>query len=310
MHASFLEVLTENERQANRSCAFAGLWTAVICLAIVAIGFTGAFYISGKWMLLYLAGMVLPMLAIAGYAKLRDYRGSELKFLMVLGSALIPFCMSIPSAFGFFLMALPIVVSARYLSRKFVWETYFMVVCLTALTTIPHAAFGLPISTIEQANAAKFSAFLADGSIDRMAYWRGLLVWCVPSHVICLGFFAIILSRICRDGQEALEHQAKVYARLADVEKGLVLAAAAQVMSGLCLPSGVLCPDEGGQRTEDDGQRLGTSDEGRRQPEVGDWSTTAIVKCISRCKARAAADPEFAALVERDPAAAVREVQG
>ena len=49
---------------------------------------------------------------------------------------------------------------------------------------------------------------------------------------------------------------------------------------------------------------------GTRQPEVGDWSTTAIVKCISRCKARAAADPEFAALVERDPAAAVREVQG
>ena len=47
-----------------------------------------------------------------------------------------------------------------------------------------------------------------------------------------------------------------------------------------------------------------------RQPEVGDWSTTAIVKCISRCKARAAVDSEFAALVERDPAAAVREVQG
>ena len=63
MRGSLLEVLVENERQANRSCAFAGLWTA----------------------------------AIAGYAKLRDYRGAELKFLMVLGSALIQFCMSIPS---------------------------------------------------------------------------------------------------------------------------------------------------------------------------------------------------------------------
>ena len=310
MSASLLEVLTENERQANRSCAIAGLLTAAICLVIVAVGFTGAFYISGKWMLLYLAGMVLPMLAIAGYAKLRDYRGSELKFLMVFGSALIPFCMSIPSAFGLFLMALPIVVSARYLSRKFVWETYLAVVCLTALTTVPHAAFGLPISTIEKANVAKFSAFLADGSFDRMAYWRGLLVWCVPSHTICLGFFAIILSRLCRDGQDALAHQAKVDARLADVEKGLLLAAAAQVTSCLCPPSGVLCPDEGGQRTEDRGQRQGTSDEGRPQPKVDTWSTTAIVKCISRCKARAAADPEFAALVERDPAAAVREVQG
>ena len=28
MSASFLEVLTENERQANRSCVIAGLWTA------------------------------------------------------------------------------------------------------------------------------------------------------------------------------------------------------------------------------------------------------------------------------------------
>ena len=43
--------------------------------------------------------------------------------------------------------------------------------------------------------------------------------------------------------------------------------------------------------------------------DVSDWSTTQIIKCISRCKERAAADPEFAALVERDPAAAVREVQ-
>ena len=302
MSSSLLEVLTENERQANRSCVLAGLWTAAICLAIVAVGFTGAFYISGKWMLLYLAGMVLPILAIAGYAKLRDYRGSELKFLMVLGSALIPFCMSVPSAFGFFLMALPIVVSARYLSRKFVWETYFMVVCLTALTTIPHAAFWLPISTIEKANIAKFSAFLADGSFDRMAYWRGLLVWCVPSHVICLGFFAIILSRLCCDGQEALAHQAKVYARLADVEKGLAIAATMEVMNGR---------DEDGRRGVSPREQMrqdaaSTS----HQPEVGDWSTTAIVKCISRCKARAAADPEFAALVERDPAAAVREVQG
>ena len=301
MSGSLLEVLTENERRANRSCAIAGLWTAAICFVIVAVGFTGAFYISGKWMLLYLVGMVLPILAIAGYAKLRDYRGSELKFLMVLGSALIPFCMSVPSAFGFFLMALPIVVSARYLSRKFVWETYAMIVCLTVLTTVPHAALGLPISMIEEANIAKFSAFLADGSFDRMAYWRGLLVWCVPSHTICLGFFAILLSRLCRDGQEALAHQAKVDARLADVEKGLAIAATMEVMRDQ--GSGIRDQDENALSTKH--QALGT-----RQPEVGDWSTTAIVKCISRCKARAAADPEFAALVERDPAAAVREVQG
>ena len=309
MGGSLLEVLTENERRANRSCVIAGLWTAAICLGIVLVGLTGALYISRRWMALYFAGMVLPMLAIAGYAKRRGYRGAEIKFLMVLGSALVPVCMSVPSAFGFFLMALPLTVSARYLSRKFVWETYAMVVCLVIITSIPHAAFGRPIASVESANIPKFSAFLADGTFDRMAYWRGLQIWCVPSFSVCLAFFAIILSRLCRDGQEALAHQAKVCARLADVEKGLVLAAAAQVTSCLCPPSGGLCPDEGGQRTEDSGQRLGTLDGGRPQPEVGDWSTTQIVKCISRCKERAARDSEFAALIERDPAAAVREVQ-
>ena len=45
------------------------------------------------------------------------------------------------------------------------------------------------------------------------------------------------------------------------------------------------------------------------QPKVDTWSTTQIIKCISRCKERAAKDPEFAALVERNPAAAVREVE-
>ena len=230
MSGSFLEVLTENERRANRSCAIAALWTAAVCFAIALVGLTGALYISRGWMAFYFAGMALPMLAIAGYAKWRGYCGSKLKFLMVLGAALVPVCMSVPSAFGFFLMALPIAVSARYLSRKFVWETYVMVVCLVILTSIPHAAFGLPISTIESANIPKFTAFLADGSFDRMAYWKGLQIWCVPSLSVCLGFFAIILSRLCHDGQDVLAHQAKVYARLTDVEKGLAIAATMEVM--------------------------------------------------------------------------------
>ena len=303
MGGSLLEVLTENEQRANRSCAVAALWTAAVCLVIALVGLTGALYISRGWMVFYLVGMVLPMLAIAGYAKGRDYRGSELKFLMVLGAALIPVCMSVPTAFGFFLMALPIAVSARYLSRKFVWETYVMVVCLVILTSIPHAAFGLPISTIETANIPKFSAFLADGSVDRLAYWKGLQIWCVPSLAVGLGFFAIILSRLCRDGQDALAHQAKVYARLADVEKGLAIAATMEVMRG----EGSGIGDQGlgiGDRGSGNGE-----EEKPNQPEVSDWSTTQIVKCIARCKERAAVDPEFAALVERDPAAAVREVQ-
>ena len=46
MSGSLLEVLTENERRANRSCAVAGLWTAAVCAIICLIGLTGAFGIS------------------------------------------------------------------------------------------------------------------------------------------------------------------------------------------------------------------------------------------------------------------------
>ena len=102
------------------------------------------------------------------------------------------------------------------------------------------------------------------------------------------------MSRLCRDGQDALSHQAKVYARLADVEKGLAIAATMEVMrDGAGGGSGLLA----------------ASEEKRNQPKVDTWSTTQIIKCISRCKARAAADPAFAALVEQNPAAAVKEVQ-
>ena len=308
MRGSLLEVLTDNEFRANRSCVLAGLWTAAVCALLCLIGLTGAFGISRWWMCWYAGVIILPILAIAAYAKARDYRGAEIKHLIVLGAALVPTGLSVPTLLGFFLMPLPIVVAGRYLSRRFIWETYLLVLVVTLVLTVPHACFGVPSCPLCDEARDSLQLFL-DGRFGRFRYWRYLVVHCYPSCAICLSFFAIAMNRLCRDGQDALDHQAKVYARLADVEKGLVLAAAAQVMSGICPPSGVLCPDEGRQRTEDSGQRLGTSDEGRPQPEVGDWSTTQIIKCISRCKERAAKDPEFAALVERDPAAAVREVQ-
>ena len=308
MSGSLLEVLTDNECRANRSCVIAGLWTAAVCALICLIGLTGAFGISRWWMCWYAGVIILPILAIAAYAKARGYRGTEVKHLIILGAALVPAGLSVPTLLGFFLMPLPIVVAGRYLSRRFIWETYLIALVATLALMVPHARFGVPCYPLCEEARGSLQLFL-DGRFGRFRYWRYLAVHCYPSFAICLSFFAIILGRLCRDGQDALAHQAKVYARLADVEKGLVLAAAAQVMSSLCPPSDVLCPDEGGQRTEDSGQRQGTSDEGRPQPEVGDWSTTQIIKFISRCKARAAEDPEFAALVEKDPAAAVKEVQ-
>ena len=301
MSGSLLEVLTDNEFRANRSCVLAGLWTAAVCAFICLIGLTGAFGISRWWMCWYAGVIILPILAIAAYAKARDYRGAEIKHLIILGASLVPAGLAVPTLLGFFLMPLPIVVAGRYLSRRFIWETYMVVLVLTLALTVPHARFGVPCYPLCEEARESLQLFL-DGRFRAFRYWRYLVVHCYPSFAICLSFFAIAMSRLCRDGQDALAHQARIYARLVDVEKGLVLAAAAQVTSSLCPPSGVLCPDEGGQGTKH--QTPGTN-----QPKVDTWSTTQIIKCISRCKERAAADPAFAALVERNPAAAVREVQ-
>ena len=296
MSGSFLEVLTENEHRANRSCVLAGLWTAAVCALICLIGLTGAFGISRWWMCWYAGVIILPILAIAASAKARNYRGAGIKHLIVLGAALVPAGISVPTLLGFFLMPLPIVVAGRYLSRRFVWETYLFVLVVALALTVPHARFGVPCYPLCDEAKDALQLFL-DGRFGRFRYWRYLAVHCYPSFAICLLFFAIAMSRLCRDGQDALAHQAKVYARLADVEKGLAIAATMEVMTGRKEKG------EGRKDFEDDAPAI------NNQPEVGDWSTTQIIKCISRCKERAAKDPEFAALVERNPAAAVREVQ-
>ena len=298
MSGSLLEILTDNEYRANRSCVLAGLWTAAVCALICLIGLTGAFGISPWWMCWYAGVIILPILAIAACAKARDYRGAEVKHLIVLGAVLVPAGLSVPTLLGFFLMPLPIVVAGRYLSRRFVWETYLVVLVLTLALTVPHARFGVPCYPLCEEARGSLQLFL-DGRFGRFRYWRYLAVHCYPSFAICLSFFAIVMSRLCRDGQDALAHQAKVYARLADVEKGLAIAATMEFVR-----------EQGTGNREQGGSGLLTaSNEKPNQPQVDTWSTTQIIKCISRCKARAAEDPEFAALVERDPAAAVREVQ-
>ena len=229
MSGSLLEVLTENEYQANWSSVLAGLWTAAVCALICLIGLTGAFGISRWWMCWYAGAIILPILAISGYAKARDYRGAEIKHLIVLGAVLVPAGLSVPTLLGFFLMPLPIVVAGRYLSRRFIWETYLFVLVVTLALTVPHARFGVPCYPLCEEARGSLQLFL-DGRFGCYRYWRYLVVHCYPSFAICLLFFAIAMSRLCRDGQDALDHQAKVYARLADVEKGLAIAATMEIM--------------------------------------------------------------------------------
>lgn len=300
MSGSFLEVLTDNEFRANRSCAIAALWAAAVCAFICVLGLTGAFGISRWWMCWYAGGIILPILVIVVWAKARDYRGAEIKHLIILGAVLVPAGISVPTLLGFFLMPLPIVVAGRYLSRRFVWETYVIVLAVTLVLTVPHARFGVPSFPLCDEAKDALQLFL-DGRFGRFRYWRYLVIHCYPSFAICLSFFAIAMSRLCRDGQEALAHQAKVYGRLADVEKGLAIAATMEFVR-----------EEGRGKREQVESAPGTEQQALRtnQPKVDTWSTTQIVECISRCKERAATDAEFAALIERDPAAAVREIQG
>ena len=299
MSGSLIETLMESERSANRSCAIAALWVAAVLAVICLIGLTGALGISHRWMYFYAGAVILPILAVFAYAKLRDFRGGEIKHLMILVASLVPAAIAVPTLLGFFLMPLPIVVSGRYFSRRLVWETHLMVLALAFAMTIPHAYFGVPCYPLCEEARESLQLFL-DGRFKVFRYWRYLVIHCYPSFVLCLSFFTITMSHLCRSHLDALEHQTKVNARLADVEKGLAIAATMEIMR-----------DEGRGMKEEDESALGTRHYalGTRQPEVGDWSTEQIIKCISKCKERAAKDPEFAALVERDPAAAVKEVQ-
>ena len=293
MTSTYPKIREEHERRVNRTCAVACAWVSAVLAVIIALGLTGALYIDRAWMAFYAVGILLPVASVGWYAKRRDYRGGGIRYLMVLAAALVPCCMAVPSIFGFFLMPLPIVVAGRYFSRRFVWQTYGLTILAMALVSIPHAYFGSPSYPLCEATEGVLRRFL-DGQFDPLRYWSRYLMPCgFPSLAICTGFFAITVDRLCAGHLQIIDEEAKTHARLIDVEKGLAIAATMQVVGGRS--------EEGRGRSEEG--------RGRRQPEVGDWSMDAVADCIAKCKARIAVDPAFAELVERDPAAAVREVQ-
>mgnify|MGYP003290873475 CR=1 FL=1 len=303
MISTYPKIREEHERRVNRTCAVACAWVSAVLAVIIALGLTGALYIDRAWMAFYAVGILLPVASVGWYAKRRDYRGSGIRYLMVLAAALVPCCMAVPSIFGFFLMPLPIVVAGRYFSRRFVWQTYGLTILAMALVSIPHAYFGSPSYPLCEATEGVLRRFL-DGQFDPLRYWSRYLMPCgFPSLAICTGFFAITVDRLCAGHLQIIDEEAKTHARLIDVEKGLAIAATMQVIEGKSKSEELrVKSEEGGARSEE-------GIEERRQPEVADWSMDAVADCIAKCKARIAVDPAFAELVERDPAAAVREVQ-
>lgn len=290
MSNSFIAIKGESEQNVNRSCTIAALWVAAVCALICVIGLLGFFGIAHEWMYFYVFAIILPILIVVAYARMRDYQASKIKYLMIAVSALVPASIAVPTLLGFFLMPLPIVVAGRYFSQRLVWKAYFLTLLLAFVMTIPHAYFGVPCYPLCEESKAGLQLFL-DGQFQSCRYWKYLVVHCYPSFALCLSFFTITMSRLCKDHLVLLEQQAKINARLADVEKGLAIAATMEIVG--------------------DGNLAGVERlvEPSSQPDVTNWSTQAISDCIAKVKRRAAEDAEFAALVERDPAAAVREVQ-
>lgn len=293
MNGSIIEALMENEARVNRSALVGAHWAALVCLAIIALDWVGAWALDNRLTWVYLLGFVVPTGLTAVYFRWRRFRGRELKVVMVCLATALPVCMAIPTLIGFFVMPLPIVVAGRYFSRRFVWQTFFMLLAVSLVAVALHARYALPIVGLHEPNLPILRSFLA-GEFSRFEYWKNLMLWGWPSFVLVLVFFAVTMSLMCRDELALLTHQAAADARLADVEKGLAIAAAQVLMSG-----GSATPVRN------------LADEERRahQPDVRGWSSSAISDCIARCKARAAKDPAFAALVERDPAAAVKSLE-
>ena len=293
MTGTLLEILVDNERSANRTCSIAVLIFALLGIALIIPGFFGFYRVNRLWMLYYLFAGILPMLAIALYAKMHRFQGGRIRHLMFLTGLLVPVVTAVPSGFGFFLMALPIVVAGRYLRPSFIWYAFGLTVFAAFLVTIPHAMFGNPLTWLDVSSTPTLAAS-SDWEIDRPAYWRYLLAWGIVPLVISLAFFAILLYRFCRDGWDVLESQSRMSRRLVDAERGLAIAAAQAMMMSMRRFASPVTAHAAGDAT--------------CRSNVGRLSTQAISECIAKCKRRAAEDPAFAALVEENPDAAIAEV--
>lgn len=289
------EVLSKYERETNRSCAVVALIVAVFVGIVSVIGYSGAWFIESRWMTFYLAVIVAPLLAVVGYARLRRYEGAEIKYLMVGASALVPAAMAVPTVFGFFIMALPLAVACRYFQSHLVLVAYAIDILVTVVISYPHSLYGIPCVGLVESSRETILAFF-DGAFDRQAYWEALLAWCAPSMTILHLAFVITSLFVCRGHWRQLNDQARLLERLADVEKGLAIAATQSVMLQASA-----------------GAAVDVSEIAKKpnvpQPDVKGWSTAAISDCIIACKKRAETDAAFAALVERDPAEAVRVIR-
>ena len=293
--------MKEVERDANRFAA----WVCLVFGLMVAVGallgrFEPMFMLAWRFIAIDLVFCTVPCLAVAAWSCWRGHVGAGIKWAAVAALVLSSSAILVSAVDGFVAFIFVIFVSCRYFRPKFVWGVFVAVLAFSILASIPHAAYGYMSFTPDERMLAEGVAVSFDMSrLSRLDYWKSIMFFTWPTCLIVYFIAAFISWRICIGGREMVARERAIQRRLADVERGLAIAAS-QYFAAVAV---------GG------GEPFNLSafppfNSAGRQPDVSGWTMRQISDCLAECKRRAAADPAFAALVERDPAAAVREAPG
>ena len=281
----------EVERDANH---FVALTCLVFGLTVACGALAGRldpmFILAWRYVAVDLAFCTAPCLAVAAWSFRRGHSGPGIKWAATAAMLSASSAILFTSQSGFIVFIFVILGSCRYFRPKFVWGVFAAAAAVSFLASIPHAAFGYMTITPDERMLAGGAS--ASFGMSRPDYWKSMMLKEWPTCLLIYFVTAFISWRICVGGRDMAARERAIQRRLADVERGLAIAAS-QYFSAA-----------GGEPFE-----LSTAREARaaRQPDVSGWTMGQISACLAECKRRAAADPAFAELVERDPAAAVRQ---
>lgn len=284
----------EAEHDANRFAAVVLSIVVVLMFFALITGMLGAYNVPAHYFLSNSILGIFPCLAVAVWSFRRRHVGAGIKYGVVAALIAVASSSLVAHQFGFSTYLFSIVIACRYFRSRFVWGVFAAVVAASFIASIPHAAWGCMTFTFAE-GIAEPPNIEAIHDLPRFEYWKLVMLWEWPSWVLSYFVMTIIGWRICIGGRQMLARQRAILQRLADVERGLAIAAAQHF----------------GEMGKGTLETLGTMEDGEKvppQPDVRGWTTRQISECLAVCRRRAAEDPAFAALIERDPAAAVRAV--
>ena len=300
----------EVERGANRFAA----WTCLVFGLAVAFGelcgrFEPLFIQAWRFVIVELLFCTLPCVAVAAWSFLQGHDGAGIKWAAVAAMISSSSAILFSSEDGFVAFIFVIFLSCRYFRPKFVWGVFAAVVAFSLLASIPHAAYGYMSLTPDERMLSEGAAVSFD--MPRFEYWKSVMLFIWPTCLLIYFIAAFISWRICVGGREMVARERAIQRRLADVERGLAIAASYYIAAGGDAVEKLnveKVTSSGGEPFKN--STFQPFNPSARDPDVSGWTMRQICDCLAECKRRAASDPDFAALVERDPAAAVREVTG